>query len=137
MVSFRTYVKSSCSSACNLIFSGAFAVSRCLDHDVSKILLSRIDPTCYSFTHQNLSLIKIKGIMPRQVPDTLQELFLTCDTNTLIASLPGFNSMTRQAQLSNLVSAHNTNNNPFTSSNDNYQQFAPLINLHNAPSCLK
>ena len=118
-------------------FSGTFVVARHPDHTMSKILLNRIGTTCYSFVHQTLSLIKIQDSMPRQVPDAPQELFLTHDTNNLIASLPVFNSMMRQAQLSNSVLAHHANNNPFAPSNDNYQQLSPLINLHNASSCLK
>ena len=66
--------------------------------------------------------------MSRQVTDAPQELFLTCGMNTLIASLSGLKLMTRQAQ---------SNNNPFASSNDINQKFAPLINLHNAPSSIK
>ena len=103
---------------------------------MSKILLNRIGTTCYSFVHQTLSLIKIQDSMPRQVPDAPQELFLTHDTNNLIASLPVFNSMMRQAQ-SNDNPFASSNDNPFASSNDNNQPFYPLINFHNASSCIK
>ena len=58
--------------------------------------------------------------MPRQAPDTQQKSLLACDMNMLIASLPGFKSIMRQAQ---------SNNNPIASSNDNNQPFPLLIPL--------
>ena len=97
MVSIRTYIQSLCSSACDLIFPGAFVVTRYPDHDASQILWNRIGPTYYSFAHQTLHPIKIQDGMPRQVLENPQELFLTCDMSTLIASLPGFNSIMSQA----------------------------------------
>ena len=111
-------------------FFRVFAVARYPDHDMSKILLSMIGPTHYSFVHQTLYLIKTQDSVPRQVQYTPQELFLTCDINILIALLLAFNSIMRHSQ---------SNNNPIVSLNDNNQPLIPsipLINFSNA-SCVK
>ena len=84
-------------------------------------MLSMIGPTYHSFFYQTLSLIKIQDSTPRQVKDTPQELFLTHDINALIASLPGFNGIMRQAQ---------SNDNQIAALNNTNQSLIPLINFH-------